>query len=233
MHFVIKRLFYEENREMFQENVRFLSLRNTQEDEPPDPQLMRLDNMLIAEGVAGPEKGGGAGAAANASAAAASQSPGGPPAENAIEHSDYRAKLAQIRQIYHQELEKYEQLPDRRWRCCLQQIDYLGKKKRIHLKSFVRPNFNETADGKEKHGIAFAETSKKPANILSIFPFLFDREKNGNNDGAAGHLVVLDIPPFFAKLLRHLMISVKRYGKTPNPASLCLFINPTTKLAQR
>ncbi|KAH6948344.1 hypothetical protein HPB50_023455 [Hyalomma asiaticum] len=84
-----------------------LSLRNTQEEEPPDPQLMRLDNMLIAEGVAGPEKGGGAGAAANASAAA---SAGGQP-ENAIEHSDYRAKLAQIRQIYHQELEKYEQVP--------------------------------------------------------------------------------------------------------------------------
>ena len=35
-----------------------LSLRNAQEEEPPDPQLMRLDNMLIAEGVAGPEKGG-------------------------------------------------------------------------------------------------------------------------------------------------------------------------------
>lgn len=64
---------------------------------------MRLDNMLIAEGVAGPEKGGGAGAAANAAAAAS----GG---ENAIEHSDYRAKLSQIRQIYHQELEKYEQV---------------------------------------------------------------------------------------------------------------------------
>lgn len=47
-----------------------MSLRNTQEEEPPDPQLMRLDNMLIAEGVAGPEKGGGAGAAASASAAA-------------------------------------------------------------------------------------------------------------------------------------------------------------------
>lgn len=30
-------------------------------------------------------------------------------ADNAIEHSDYRAKLAQIRMIYHQELEKYEQ----------------------------------------------------------------------------------------------------------------------------
>jgi len=83
-----------------------LSLRNTQDEEPPDPQLMRLDNMLIAEGVAGPEKGGGAGAAANASAAAS----GGPcQPDNAIEHSDYRAKLAQIRQIYHQELEKYEQ----------------------------------------------------------------------------------------------------------------------------
>jgi pre-B-cell leukemia transcription factor 1 len=33
-----------------------LSLRNTQEEEPPDPQLMRLDNMLIAEGVAGPKR---------------------------------------------------------------------------------------------------------------------------------------------------------------------------------
>ena len=84
-----------------------LSLRNTQEEEPPDPQLMRLDNMLIAEGVAGPEKGGGAGAAANASAAAAQ---GGPTSDNAIEHSDYRAKLSQIRSIYHQELEKYEQV---------------------------------------------------------------------------------------------------------------------------
>lgn len=80
-----------------------LSLRNTQEEEPPDPQLMRLDNMLIAEGVAGPEKGGGVGAAANASAAAAGTG------DSAIEHSDYRAKLGQIRQIYHQELEKYEQ----------------------------------------------------------------------------------------------------------------------------
>ncbi|KAF3422398.1 hypothetical protein E2986_12018 [Frieseomelitta varia] len=86
-----------------------LSLRNTQEEEPPDPQLMRLDNMLIAEGVAGPEKGGGAGAAASAAAAAAAGGPPGQP-DNAIEHSDYRAKLAQIRQIYHQELEKYEQV---------------------------------------------------------------------------------------------------------------------------
>ncbi|XP_022250314.1 pre-B-cell leukemia transcription factor 1-like isoform X2 [Limulus polyphemus] len=83
-----------------------LSLRNTQEDEPPDPQLMRLDNMLIAEGITGPEKGGGAVAATNASAAAS----GGPgQLDHTIEHSDYRSKLTQIRQIYHQELEKYEQ----------------------------------------------------------------------------------------------------------------------------
>ncbi|XP_060069750.1 pre-B-cell leukemia transcription factor 1-like isoform X2 [Ylistrum balloti] len=81
-----------------------LSIRNSQEEEPPDPQLMRLDNMLIAEGVAGPEKGGGSSAAVNATAAAS----GGQP-DSAIEHSDYRAKLAQIRQIYHTELEKYEQ----------------------------------------------------------------------------------------------------------------------------
>lgn len=83
-----------------------LSIRGAQEEEPPDPQLMRLDNMLIAEGVAGPEKGGGSAAAA-AAAAASGGGPGQP--DNAIEHTDYRAKLAQIRQIYHTELEKYEQ----------------------------------------------------------------------------------------------------------------------------
>ena len=49
----------------------------------------------------GPEKGGGANAATNASAATSS--------EATIEHSDYRAKLVQIRTIYHQELEKYDQ----------------------------------------------------------------------------------------------------------------------------
>lgn len=35
---------------------------------------------------------------------------GGCPNDNSIEHSDYRAKLSQIRQIYHSELEKYEQV---------------------------------------------------------------------------------------------------------------------------
>ncbi|TKS79053.1 Pre-B-cell leukemia transcription factor 3 Homeobox protein PBX3 [Collichthys lucidus] len=80
-----------------------LSIRGAQEEDPPDPQLMRLDNMLLAEGVAGPEKGGGSAAAAAAAAAS------GGAGDNSIEHSDYRAKLTQIRQIYHTELEKYEQ----------------------------------------------------------------------------------------------------------------------------
>uniref|UniRef100_A0A8C2BXP1 Pre-B-cell leukemia transcription factor 1 n=1 Tax=Cyprinus carpio TaxID=7962 RepID=A0A8C2BXP1_CYPCA len=80
-----------------------LSIRGSQDEDPPDPQLMRLDNMLLAEGVSGPEKGGGAAAVAVATAAV------GVGADNSIEHSDYRAKLSQIRQIYHTELEKYEQ----------------------------------------------------------------------------------------------------------------------------
>jgi transcriptional regulator with XRE-family HTH domain len=83
-----------------------LSIRGLQEDESSDPQLLRLDNMLIAEGVTGPENGGSAAISAASQAMSAGQhdSP-----ENAIEHSDYRAKLAQIRQVYHAEYEKYEQ----------------------------------------------------------------------------------------------------------------------------
>ena len=75
-----------------------MNYRNLEMEDPPDPQLMRLDNMLIAEGVAGPDKGGGATAR--------------PPLvsdENTIEHSDYKAQLSQIRKIYHEELEKYDQ----------------------------------------------------------------------------------------------------------------------------
>ncbi|XP_026633572.1 pre-B-cell leukemia transcription factor 4 isoform X3 [Microtus ochrogaster] len=80
-----------------------MSIRHEEED-PPDAQLLRLDNMLLAEGVSRPEKRG-RGAAAGTTA-----SPGGCPNDNSIEHSDYRAKLSQIRQIYHSELEKYEQV---------------------------------------------------------------------------------------------------------------------------
>nr|NP_001072003.1 transcription factor protein [Ciona intestinalis]BAE06640.1 transcription factor protein [Ciona intestinalis] len=76
-----------------------LNMRSPPEDEPPDPQQLRLDRMLESEGVAGPE-GSGSAAAISAATSAGNDS---------AEHSDYRAKLAQIRQIYHSELEKYNQ----------------------------------------------------------------------------------------------------------------------------
>ncbi|NXG20066.1 PBX4 factor, partial [Grallaria varia] len=84
-----------------------LSARGTAEEEPADTQLLRLDNMLLAEGVSGPEKNprGVVGVGAMAEAAAS----GGCPNDNSIEHSDYRAKLSQIRHIFHSELEKYQQ----------------------------------------------------------------------------------------------------------------------------
>ncbi|XP_058865061.1 pre-B-cell leukemia transcription factor 2-like isoform X1 [Acipenser ruthenus] len=81
-----------------------LSMRSAHDEEPSDPQLVRLDNMLLAEGVSGPEKGGGAAAAVSAATSGGGVSP-----DNSIEHSDYRSKLGQIRNIYHSELEKYEQ----------------------------------------------------------------------------------------------------------------------------
>ncbi|XP_051684188.2 pre-B-cell leukemia transcription factor 4 isoform X6 [Oryctolagus cuniculus] len=62
-----------------------------QEEEPPGAQLLRLDSMLLAEGVAG------------------AAAPGGCPNGGRTERSDYRAQLAQIRQRYRSELEKYEQ----------------------------------------------------------------------------------------------------------------------------
>lgn len=119
-----------------------LSIRGAQEDEPPDPQLMRLDNMLIAEGVAGPEKGGGS-SAANTASQAVSGGPGTP--ENAIEHSDYRAKLAQIRQIYHSELEKYEQV-NTPGNVYTNMIDFVmntsnAKTKPINIYEPARPSF--------------------------------------------------------------------------------------------
>jgi len=60
-------------------------------EDPPDPQLLRLDNMLIAEGVAGK---GNAPIATNP--------------EVTIQNSEYKAKLVQIRTMYHEELEKYD-----------------------------------------------------------------------------------------------------------------------------
>lgn len=68
-----------------------------------DPQTMRLDNMLLAEGVTGPQEGG-ASAAVVAAAAAGSHD------DRNTDLEDFRDKLAQIRQIYQAELEKYEQI---------------------------------------------------------------------------------------------------------------------------
>jgi len=87
-----------------------LSLRHLheQQEEGPDSQIMRLDNMLIAEGVAGPERGGAGGAnsaSINSEAAASSSNAD----ESFIEHTEYRNKLTQIRKTYYQELEKYDQ----------------------------------------------------------------------------------------------------------------------------
>merc|ERR1712203_932257 len=69
------------------------SLNYNQQDmeDPPDPQLMRLDNMLIAEGVAGKNNQG------------VSTTP-----ETTIQNSEYKSKLVQIRNMYHEELEKYD-----------------------------------------------------------------------------------------------------------------------------
>ncbi|CAI5444901.1 unnamed protein product [Caenorhabditis angaria] len=68
-----------------------LSIRSGVDETPDDPQLMRLDNMLVAEGVAGPDKGGSLG----------SEASGG-------DQADYRQKLHQIRVVYNEELRKYE-----------------------------------------------------------------------------------------------------------------------------
>jgi pre-B-cell leukemia transcription factor 1 len=65
---------------------------------------MRLDNMLLAEGIAGPERLGNSSSSSSSSAASAALALND---ESALDHGDYRAKLTQIRQLYHSELDKY------------------------------------------------------------------------------------------------------------------------------
>lgn len=88
-----------------------LNMRQSMDDDPQDPQIARLDNMLLAEGVSGPERSGMNQAGTEASELSPSSTPNS--AANsadsvALEHSDYRQKLSQIREVYHNELEKYE-----------------------------------------------------------------------------------------------------------------------------
>ena len=73
-----------------------MRLETTAAQDPPDPQLMRLDNMLIAEGVVGPDTGNTVTPPTNS--------------DTAIQHADYKEKLKQIKSVYHQELEKYDQV---------------------------------------------------------------------------------------------------------------------------
>ncbi|XP_061588107.1 pre-B-cell leukemia transcription factor 1-like [Cololabis saira] len=79
-----------------------LRTQSAHQEDPPDPQIRRLDNMLLAEGVAGPGEGGVSQTGVDAAAA------GWLPHDRSAELDDYREKLAQIRQIYHTELEKCE-----------------------------------------------------------------------------------------------------------------------------
>ena len=72
-----------------------MNYRNLEMEDPPDPQLMRLDNMLVAEGVVGM----GDQAAGRAMTTD----------NTTISHPDYKTKLAQIRTIYSEEMEKYQQ----------------------------------------------------------------------------------------------------------------------------
>ena len=64
-----------------------LSLRNMQDQDPPNPDLMRLDNMLIAEQIVD----------------------GNPQDQTTIENAEYKKKLEQIQRIYKQEIEKHNQ----------------------------------------------------------------------------------------------------------------------------
>ena len=70
-----------------------LGFRNVHDQcDPPDQNLMRLDNMLIAEGVTNTAGG----AATQATASGSSQ-------DTTIENSEYKNKLAQIRKTYNEE----------------------------------------------------------------------------------------------------------------------------------
>ena len=63
---------------------------------------IRLQHGCPRLGIAGPERTGGSSSSAASANAAASIND-----DSALEHGDYRAKLTQIRQLYHSELEKY------------------------------------------------------------------------------------------------------------------------------
>jgi len=89
-----------------------LNMRQSMDDDPQDPQIARLDNMLLAEGVSGPERSGMNQTGSDSLPLSPSNTANSTAANSAdsvaLEHSDYRQKLSQIREVYHNELEKYE-----------------------------------------------------------------------------------------------------------------------------
>ena len=73
-----------------------LGFRNAHDQcDPPDQNLMRLDNMLIAEGITNASERG-ADAAALAAASGSGQ-------DATIENAEYKNKLNQIRTTFNQE----------------------------------------------------------------------------------------------------------------------------------
>lgn len=79
-------------------NNTVLGFRNVHDQcDPPDQNLMRLDNMLLAEGITNAHNDHGT----NAAAMAATTSGTNP--ETKIENTEYKNKLTQIRATYNQE----------------------------------------------------------------------------------------------------------------------------------
>lgn len=82
-----------------------LNMRQTVDDDPQDPQIARLDNMLMAEGVSGPERSGDGSGGAGGMPLSPGAGPGSAAASSggdsmALEHSDYKQKLSHIREVY-------------------------------------------------------------------------------------------------------------------------------------
>ena len=89
-----------------------MSQRNLNEDEGADPQLIRLDNMLLAEGICGPERLGSllGNAALTSGLSAASSSTGSDLQTSPNDNAEYRHKLASIRSSYQSDMAEYQEV---------------------------------------------------------------------------------------------------------------------------
>lgn len=88
-----------------------INVKNHYEEEPSDPQIVRLDNMLSAEGVSTNENAhidyfnNNSGSSSTHCGSIENLSS---ITTNAAEQADYKNKLSQIRNVYRLELDKYE-----------------------------------------------------------------------------------------------------------------------------